>query len=64
MAHDFRQCRQRALICANRAADGTTPAAKQKFSDLAIVWMMLAAQFEELDCRIPRRSEREKEPDA
>ena len=64
MAHDFRQYRQRALRCANRAADCTAPAAKQKFADLAIVWMMLAAQSEDLDCRIPRRSEREKEPDA
>ena len=64
MAHDFRQCRQRALLCANRAADCAAPAAKQKFSDLAIVWIMLAAQFEDLDCRIPQRSERDKEPDA
>jgi hypothetical protein len=64
MAHDFRQYRQRAFVCASRAADSTTPAAKQKFADLAIVWMMLAAQFEEPDCRIPRWSEREKEPDA
>ena len=63
MAHDFRQYRQRALLCANRAADYTAPAAKQKFADLAIVWMMLAAQFEDLDCRIPRRSG-EKEPGA
>ena len=64
MAHDFRQYRQRALLCANHAADCTAPAAKQKFAGLAIVWMMLAAQFEEPDGRIPGRPEREKEPDA
>jgi hypothetical protein len=64
MAHDFRQYRQRALVCASRAADSTTPAPKQKFADLAIVWMMLAAQSEDLDCRIPRESEREKDPNA
>ena len=64
MAHDFRQYRQRALLCANHAADCTAPAAKQKFADLAIVWMMLAAQFEDRDCRIPQTSKRDKERDA
>jgi hypothetical protein len=46
MAGNARECRQRALMCANRAANRTSPAARQKSADLAKVWLMLAAQFE------------------
>jgi len=47
MPSDPQECRQRALICANRAAACPSPAAGQKFADLAIIWLMLAVQFEE-----------------
>jgi hypothetical protein len=46
MADDPRECRQRALMCANRAANRTSPAARQRSADLAVVWLMLAVQLE------------------
>ena len=49
MPRDPQECRQRALMCANRVTTCTSPAASQKFADLAIVWLMLAVQFEEQD---------------
>jgi hypothetical protein len=52
MAGHPRECRQRALMCANRAANRTSPAARQKSADLAIVWLMLAVQFEGKAVRI------------
>jgi hypothetical protein len=47
MPRNPQECRQRALMCANRATTCTSPAASQKFADQAIVWLMLAVQFEE-----------------
>ena len=41
------QYRQRAISCANSAIACTSPAASQKFADLALVWLMLAVQLEE-----------------
>jgi hypothetical protein len=46
MADDPQECRQRALMCASRAANRTSSAARQRSADLAIVWLMLAAQLE------------------
>ena len=46
MAGDPQECRQRALMCANRAAKRTSPAARQRSADLALVWLMLAVQLE------------------
>jgi hypothetical protein len=47
MASDPQECRQRALICANRAATCISPSTSRKFTDLALVWLMLAVEFEE-----------------
>ena len=44
MPGDPQECRQRAIKCVNRAATYTSPAASQKFADLAIMWLMLAVQ--------------------
>jgi len=33
-------------MCANRAANRASPAARQKSADLAFVWLMLAVEFE------------------
>ena len=38
--------RQNALVCVSRAAAYTSRASGQKFTDLAIVWLMLAIQLE------------------
>jgi hypothetical protein len=46
MAGNSRECRQRALMCANRAANRASPAARQKSADLAFVWLTLAVEFE------------------
>jgi hypothetical protein len=46
MAGDPSIYRQRALTFANRAAESGSPAAIQKFADLAIVWLMLAVELE------------------
>jgi hypothetical protein len=40
------QYRYRAVKCANRAAMSSSHAGKQKFADLAIVWLMLATELE------------------
>ena len=40
-------------MCANRAGDRTSPAARQKSADLTIVWLMLAVQFEGQGCPHP-----------
>ena len=45
--------RQRALSCANSAAACPSPAASQKFADLALVWLMLAVELEERGCQRP-----------
>ena len=47
MASDPQECRQRALICANRAATCTLASTRRKITDLALVWLMLAVEFEE-----------------
>ena len=39
--------RRRALNCAKRAASCASPSLRQKFADLANVWLMLAVQLEE-----------------
>jgi hypothetical protein len=67
MAGDPSLYRQRALICANRAAECGAPAANQKFADLAIVWLMLAAELEDQVCRRPAKAlgfGSKREPDA
>jgi len=47
MSCNSQDYRQRAQLCATRAAICNSPAASQKFADLAIVWLMLAVQLEE-----------------
>jgi hypothetical protein len=47
MASDPQECRQRAIICADRAATCISPSSSRKFTDLALVWLMLAVEFEE-----------------
>ena len=42
--HEYRR---RALKCAERAASCASPSLRQKFADLANVWLMLAVQLEE-----------------
>ena len=44
---DVTACKRRALLCAQRAAACNSPAGRQKFSDLALTWLMLAAKIEE-----------------
>ncbi len=59
--------RQRALVCASRAAECGAPAANRKFADLAIVWLMLAAELEGQVCRRPAKASdfgSKREPDA
>ena len=46
MAGNPQEYRKRALICAERAASRTSPAKRQKFEDLAKIWLMLAVQLE------------------
>ena len=53
MPGDPQECRQRAIKCVNRAATCTSPAASQKFADLAIMWLMLVVQFEGQGCPHP-----------
>ena len=67
MAGDPSLYRQRALICANRSAECGAPSANQKFADLAIVWLMLAAELEHQVCRRPAKASgfgSKREPDA
>jgi hypothetical protein len=59
MEVDPQECRQRALICASRAANRTSPAARQRSADLAVVWLMLAVQLEGQRC--PRPAEKVKQ---
>jgi hypothetical protein len=59
--------RQRALVCANRAAGCGAPAAHQKFADLAILWLMLATELEDEVRRRPAKASgfgAKREPDA
>lgn len=50
MPGDPDRYRQRAISCANSAIACTSPAASQKFADLALVWLMIAVQLEEQGC--------------
>lgn len=56
MASDPNVYRRRALTYVNRAAECGLPAVNQKFADLAIVWLMLAAELEERVCRRPAKA--------
>ena len=44
---DPRECRLRARRCTEHAGTCRSDAARQKFFDLAKVWLMLAVQIEE-----------------
>ena len=44
---DPQECRERALYCAKRAEGCMSQLARQKFSDMAIVWMQLAIQLKD-----------------
>lgn len=44
---DPKECRERAAICANRAATCASPKARERFASLAKTWMALARQIEE-----------------
>ena len=46
MAANPEDFRRYALRCVNQASNCTSPAASQKFADLALAWLMLAAQIE------------------
>jgi len=47
MLGDPKDCKQRALLCAERARNCQSPEARQKFADLAQTWLLLAVQLEE-----------------
>ena len=40
-------CRERAAYCAKRAATASSPVAREKFANMAQVWLHLAVQLEE-----------------
>jgi hypothetical protein len=44
---DPQECRARALYCAKRAAGCTSQVARQRFANMAKVWMQLAIQLED-----------------
>jgi hypothetical protein len=46
MIGDPSQCREQAAECVRLANEGTTPQGRDKFIELAKVWLKLAAQFE------------------
>ena len=46
MLGDPQEYRQHAMSCARRAASCTSPALRQKFEDLATVWLMRVLQLE------------------
>jgi hypothetical protein len=46
MIGDPSQCREQAAECVRLANEGTTPEGRDKFIELAKVWLNLAAQFE------------------
>ena len=47
MLGDPKECRERALFCANRATQCSSTEARDKFAHMAKVWMQLAVQLEE-----------------
>jgi hypothetical protein len=47
MLGDPKACRDRALYCAKRATQCSSPEARAKFAHMAKVWMHLAVQLEE-----------------
>jgi hypothetical protein len=44
---DPKACRERAAMCARRAATCNSPEAREKFASLAKTWLHLAIQLEE-----------------
>ena len=57
-----KECKQRALLCVERAHTFQSPEVRQKFADLAQTWRVFAVQLEEqralVDCWGPPKRDR------